>query len=148
MTGVVFRRHPRPLRYQCDNVIAHAHIIIINGVVMVPPHEFEDPSAWYYQVYGIKKYEFGVASNVHTHTKFHVNPFCHPLVINHDSEHPPRWYYRWHESGLVFIVSSRKFTTKSYHEPVELSPQLYCPKPQANIIPPSASISSVCCFHL
>jgi hypothetical protein len=33
-----------------------------NGVIIIPPHDFKQPSRWYYRVQKIKKHEFRVVT--------------------------------------------------------------------------------------
>jgi hypothetical protein len=49
-----------------------------NGVLIVPPHNFQHSLHWYYQ---IKGYKFELASNGTSHNKFHENPSSHSWVI-------------------------------------------------------------------
>jgi hypothetical protein len=35
----------------------------LSWTIILPPHQSEHPSNWYYRVQEIKKYEFGLASN-------------------------------------------------------------------------------------
>jgi hypothetical protein len=42
--------------------LAHAQLIIQNGVIIPPSHEFKQPSRWYYQVQDVKNSLFGVDS--------------------------------------------------------------------------------------
>jgi hypothetical protein len=46
-----------------DDVVTHALRIMGNGVLIVPPHEFEHPSRWYYQSLEIKKHRSGLCFN-------------------------------------------------------------------------------------
>jgi hypothetical protein len=40
----------------CD---AHEQRIISNGVINIPPHDFKQPSRWYYRLFFVTKYTFG-----------------------------------------------------------------------------------------
>jgi hypothetical protein len=46
-----------------DNVIAHAQMIISNGVLIGTPHGFEHPSRWNYELQEIINYDFGLVSH-------------------------------------------------------------------------------------
>jgi hypothetical protein len=48
---------------KADDVIMHAQRTVGNGVLVVPPHDFEHLSRWYYQLYSLKKYCCGLRSN-------------------------------------------------------------------------------------
>jgi hypothetical protein len=46
-----------------DDVIMHAHMIMDNGFLIVPPHNFEDQSCLNNQLWKIKEYYCGLGSN-------------------------------------------------------------------------------------
>jgi hypothetical protein len=45
-----------------EDVITHEQRIMGNGVI-IPPHEFKQPSRWYNRVHEVTKYEFGVVTH-------------------------------------------------------------------------------------
>jgi hypothetical protein len=47
----------------CNDVITYAQVIMGNGVVILPPHVFDKPLRWYWQLKGIKIYGHGIGTN-------------------------------------------------------------------------------------
>jgi hypothetical protein len=63
------------------NSNTHAQSIAGNGFIIIPHHEFEQPSHWYYPVQQDIKYEIGVVTYGITSTPNFIN-FRHPFSNN------------------------------------------------------------------
>jgi hypothetical protein len=68
------------------SLVRNAQKIMGNGVI-IPPHDFKQPSCWYYRLQEIKQYDFGVITNGITSIPNFIN--FRPAILH--SKNAPKW---------------------------------------------------------
>jgi hypothetical protein len=87
------------------DVIMHAQKIMGNGIIIIPPHNFMHPSWWYYQLYELKKYDFGWASNDIMSITNVIK--LHPAILK--LLHAYRWTWDMHKTNDVITHAQDKY---------------------------------------